>query len=296
MKISRFKYYFREASRNVFSNGWMSLASIFTVIACLLVFGLFMVLSVNMNYIAQQLEGDYEILLVIDENTPQDQVTALGERILQVQNVAEVELSSKDERLADLKEDFGADAAILDGYESDNPLRDRYRVRLVDLTQSEQTVQELETLPGVVKIIRNEATIHKLTSMTSFLGHISIWVMVALVVISVFIISNTIKLTVFARRKEINIMKYVGATDWFIRWPFIIEGVMIGVTGSLLALVLVLFGYNGIVSLLSSLEIMFLRFKPLHQLLLMLISTFLGMGILLGGLGSLISVRKHLKV
>ncbi len=296
MKINGFRYFLREASKNVFSNGWMSIASIFTVLASLLVFGLFMVLTLNLNYIAGQLEGDYEIILVVDETYNQQQVEALGETIRGVENVKEAELDSKTNRLDELKDEFGENASLLDGYETDNPLRDWYKITLSDLSRSDETVQELEGLPGIVKIIRNQDTIDKLVSMTTYLGHISIWVMAALALISVFIISNTIKLTVFARRKEINIMKFVGATDWFIRWPFIIEGIIIGLIGAVFSFVVIAYGYHGIIGLLESLEISFVDFKPFHELVLLLIGTFLGMGVVLGGVGSLISVRKYLKV
>lgn len=296
MKINGFRYFMREASKNVFSNGWMSLASIFTVLASLLVFGFFMVLSLNLNYIAAQLEGDYEVILIVDETYNQQQTEALGDSIRAVANVKEAELDTKSARLEEWRDNLGEDAAVLDGYETDNPLRDWYKVTFEDLSQSDATVQELESLDGVAKIRRNKDTIDKLVSMTNYMGHISIWVMAALTLISIFIISNTIKLTVFARRKEINIMKFVGATDWFIRWPFIIEGIFIGLIGAVFSFAIVSYGYHGIIGLLSSLDISFVRFKPYRELILLLSGTFLGMGVILGGLGSLISVRKYLKV
>lgn len=296
MKINGFRYFMREASKNVFSNGWMSLASIFTVLASLLVFGFFMVLSLNLNYIAAQLEGDYEVILIVDETYNQQQTEALGDSIREIANVKEAELDTKSARLEEWRDNLGEDAAVLDGYETNNPLRDWYKVTFEDLSQSDATVQELESLDGVAKIRRNKDTIDKLVSMTNYMGHISIWVMAALTLISIFIISNTIKLTVFARRKEINIMKFVGATDWFIRWPFIIEGIFIGLIGAVFSFAIVSYGYHGIIGLLSSLDISFVRFKPYRELILLLSGTFLGMGVILGGLGSLISVRKYLKV
>lgn len=296
MKINRFQYFVREASKNVFSNGWMSLASIFTVLASLLVFGLFLALTLNLNYIAKQLESDYEIILIVDESYNAQQVEQVGEQIRRVDNIKDAELNSKESRLESLKEQFGENASILDGYENDNPLRDWYMVTLEDLSLSDDTVSELEQLSGIAKVVRNQDAIDKLVSMTNYLGHISVWAMIALTVISIFIISNTIKLTVFARRKEINIMKFVGATDWFIRWPFIIEGIIIGLIGAVVSFVVLSYGYSGIIRLLSTLEISFVRFKPYHELVLMFIGAFLGMGVVLGGIGSLISVRKYLKV
>ena len=205
-------------------------------------------------------------------------------------------MNSKESRLNSLKDQFGEDASVLDGYETDNPLRDWYMVTLKDLSLSDETVAELEQIDGIVKVVRNQDAIDKLVSMTNYMGRISIWAMIALTLISIFIISNTIKLTVFARRKEINIMKFVGATDWFIRWPFIIEGIIIGLIGAVVSFVVLSYGYSGIIHLLSSLDISFVKFKPYHELILMFIGAFLGMGVVLGGIGSLISVRKYLKV
>ncbi len=296
MKLRQFKYYFKEATKSVFKSDWMSLASIFSVVASLLVFGLFMVLSVNLNYFAQQLEGDYEIVLVVDENYTEEQINALKTVIENVENVDKAELDKKEDRLAAMRDEFGEEAFILDGYEEDNPLRDWYKVTLADLSVSETTANNLAKIPGIVKIVRNQDTIDKLVSMTNYMDKISLWVMIALALISVFIISNTIKLTVHSRRREINIMKFVGATDWFIRWPFIIEGVIIGFFGAALSLAIICYAYSGILGWLAGLEISFISFKPLGELFWQLFGLFLLMGAGLGGVGSLMAVRKHLNV
>lgn len=296
MKISSMKYFTREASRNVFSNGWMSVASILTVVASLLVFGLFMILGLNLTYIAEQAELDYELILVLDESLDDGAVGALKTTIEQTPNVKEVTLDTNDQRLEELKKEMGSDAALLEGYDQNNPLRNWYRVTMTDLGEAEGTVAQLERLTGVVKIVRNQDTIQTLVKVTGYVRHLSLWVMAALAVVSVFIIANTIKLTVFARRKEINIMKFVGATDWFIRWPFVIEGIMIGFLGCLVSLVLLSFGYGALVNFVTELGIHFVRLVPLQQIFLPFVGLFLIMGAVMGGLGSLISVRKHLKV
>lgn len=296
MKLRNFKYYFKEATKSVFKSDWMSLASIFSVVASLLVFGLFMVLSVNLNHFANQLEGDYEIVLVVDENYAEEEITALKSVIEEVPNVAEATLDRKEDRLLAMREEFGDNAFLLDGYEEDNPLRDWYKVTLTDLTLSSETADTLTKIPGIVKIIRNQDTIDKLVSMTSYMDRISLWVMIALALISVFIISNTIKLTVHSRRREINIMKFVGATDWFIRWPFIIEGIIIGFFGAALSLLIICYGYSSILGWLSGLEISFVSFKPLGEIFWQLFGLFLLMGAGLGGVGSFMAVRKHLNV
>lgn len=294
MKIRGFRYFMSEASKNVFSNGWMSLASIFTVLASLLVFGFFLVLTVNLNYIATQLEGDYEIILIVDETYNKDQVKELGEKIKAVENVKDLTLNTKESRLEEWKTELGAE--LLEGYEEDNPLRDWYMLTLEDLSQADTTIEIIEGFDGIAKIVRNQDTIDKLVTMTNYLGRVSIWVMIALALVSVFIISNTIKLTVFTRSKEINIMKFVGATDWFIRWPFIIEGIIIGLIGAIISFIVVAYGYQGILGLIGALDISFVKFKPFSSVVLPLIGAFIGLGVVLGGIGSLISVRKHLKV
>lgn len=297
MKINSVKYFVKEAFKNVFSNGWMSLASVFTVVASLLMFGLFMVLALNLNHMVTKVEADYEITLTVEESFTPEQTEALGEKLKTIANVSEVIFESKDERLNRLREQFGENASLLDNYQNeDNPLRDWYKIRCADLSLAAETVDAIRPLEGVAKVISNKDTIQKLTKASGYISQMSVWIMVALAVISVFIISNTIKLTVFSRRKEINIMKFVGATDWFIRWPFIIEGMLIGVLGAAFSSGFVALGYEGLVSVFMSLNIGFVDFIPLSDIIIGLVGVFLLMGIGLGAVGSLISVRKYLKV
>ena len=296
MKFRSIKYYTKQATGNVFANGWMSIASVFTVIASLLVFGVFFLLTLNLNYIAGQFEGDYEIILVVDENYTFEQTEQLRPQIEAIEFIENVTFDSKESRLDSLKQDMGDNAYLFEGYDENNPLRDWYKVTLTDLSQSESVVAQIESIEGIVKVIFNQDTIDNLLSATDYLSNISIWIMIALGIISIFIISNTIKLTVFSRAKEINIMKYVGATDWFIRWPFIIEGIIIGLVGSAVSLLVISLGYNGLTAFFGTLGISFVSFKPISEILPYLIPMFLLLGIILGGIGSLISVRKHLKV
>ncbi len=291
------KYFSREAFKSVFSNGWMSLASVFTVVASLLVFGIFMVLALNLNFMVDKIESDYEITMTIEDSFTEEQITRLGQVLSDIPNINEVIFESKAQRLEGLREQFGDNAALLDSYQGeDNPLRNWYKIRMEDLSKSEETVAAVKQLNGVTKVISNGETIKKLTSASSYISQMSIWLMIALAVISVFIISNTIKLTVFSRRKEINIMKFVGATDWFIRWPFIIEGMLIGIFGALVSGALLTAGYGGLVGLLTSLEMGFVSFIPLGDLVLLMFGVFIVMGMILGALGSLLSVRKYLQV
>lgn len=295
MRIRGFRYFVTEAFKNIFSNGWMTIASIFTVMASLLILGVFMILSININSIVGDLEGSYEIIAVMDEKTTEDGMVTIGKEILKIENVTDAVLDRNTDRLEKLKDKFGENASLLDRYKEDNPLRNWYRITLGDLTRTAETVDKLEDVNGVEKVIQNEDAINNLVRIANYIRSFSIWIIIALAIVSVFIISNTIKLTVYTRRKEINIMKFVGATDWFIRWPFIIEGIIIGIIGSCASAALVISGYGFLVNVVQD-NVMFISLNPLSELLpLILYSTF-GLGVILGGLGSFISVRKHLNV
>lgn len=296
MKIKGFRYFFKEAFKNIFSNGWMTIASIFTVMASLLILGVFLVLSINLNSVIGDLQGSYELIAVVDEKTNVAGLMEIRKDIERIENVNDALLENKGDRLEELKESFGEDSALLDRYKDDNPLRDWYKVTLADLNRSDETAAELEKVDGIVKVIRNQDAIDNLVRIANYIKQFSIWIILALAIVSIFIISNTIKLTVYTRRKEINIMKFVGATDWFIRWPFIIEGVLIGLVGSLASVAVILGSYQFLLSIVQNLSIVFVQLKSFTEILpIVLISSF-GLGAILGGLGSFLSVRKHLNV
>ena len=296
VRIRGFRYFITEAFKNIFSNTWMTLVSVFTVMASLLVLGVFLVLSLNLNIMADKLQDSYEIIVVMDEMTTTEGIISIGRQIKKIDNVNSALLSSKGDRFEDLKTRFGDNAELLDRYNEDNPLRDWYMVTLSDLTKTADAVDKIEDIDGVSKVIQNEEAIGKLIKIATYIKNFSIWIILALAVVSIFIISNTIRLTVYTRRKEINIMKFVGATDWFIRWPFIIEGIIIGIIGSVIAVGLVLLCYNFFVGIVESINIMFLTLIPTSEILSLVLWSSFGLGAALGGLGSFISVRKHLNV
>lgn len=296
MRIRGFRYSITEAFKNIFSNGWMTLASVFTVMASLLVLGVFLVLSLNLNIIVDDLQGSYEIIAVVDEKVSPEGIVAIGNDIERIANVNDAALDRKEDRLEDLKKDFGENASLLDRYKDDNPLRDWYMITLEDLNQAPQTISQIEKIDGVAKVIQNEDAINSLVRIANYIKQFSLWIIVALAIVSIFIISNTIKLTVYTRRKEINIMKFVGATDWFIRWPFIIEGIFIGIIGSCLSVTVILLCYHFLLGVVQNLNIMFIQLQPFKDILPVVLWSSFGLGAILGGLGSFISVRKHLNV
>ncbi len=296
MKIRGVRYFFSEAFKNIFSNGWMTIASIFTVIASLLVLGVFLTLSINVTNMMGNLEDNYQIVVFVDEKVNDDGVYAIGSQIKNIPNVTDAILTTRAERLDNLRDKMGENASKLDRYQDDNPLRNMYQVTLKELSDSANTIDELEKIHGIAKIQRNEEAIDKLVKVANYIQTFSLWIIIALAIVSIFIISNTIKLTVYTRRKEINIMKFVGATDWFIRWPFIIEGIFIGIIGAGVSIALIISGYSLVISMVDSLSIAFITMKPLNELLGTIIGSSLGLGAVLGGIGSFISVRKHLNV
>lgn len=296
MKIRGVRYFFSEAFKNIFSNGGMTIASIFTVIASLLLLGVFMCLTININSMMGNLQDSYQIVAYVDEKVNDDGIASIGNQLKSLSNVSEVTFTTSEQRLENLRKKMGGTGAKLDRYKDDNPLRDMYEVTMTDLSLSEATVHEMEQIDGIAKIQRNEETIAKLVKIANYIRVFSLGIMIALAIISIFIISNTIKLTVYTRRKEINIMKFVGATDWFIRWPFIIEGIFIGIIGAGVSIGIVLGGYYLLSGVVSSLNIGFISMKPLSELTEIIVSTSLILGALLGGIGSMISVRKHLNV
>ena len=296
MKIRGVRYFFSEAFKNIFSNGWMTIASIFTVIASLLVLGVFLTLSINVTNMVGNLEDSYQIVVFVDEKVNDNGVKTIGSQIKNLNNVTDAILTTSAQRLSILRDKMGENADKLDRYKDDNPLRNMYQVTLADLSKSAQTIDELEQIDGIAKIQRNEEAIDKLVKAANYIQTFSLWIIAALAIVSIFIISNTIKLTVYTRRKEINIMKFVGATDWFIRWPFIIEGIFIGLIGAGASIAFIISGYSLLISMVDSLGIAFITMKPLGELLGAIIGSSLGLGAILGGIGSFISVRKHLNV
>lgn len=296
MKMNNIKYFIATAFRSVFKNGLMSMVSIFTVVSCLLILGLFLAVGINVNYISDQVRADAEIKVIVDENFDEANIDQITQEIKKIDNVGTIKLVTKQDALSYMKNAFEEDASALDGLESDNPFRTSYKVKLKDITKAAQTTKALAKISGVAEVNNKQELLDKIIHITNAIKTASIWIMILLSIISVFIIANTIKLAVYARRKEINIMKFVGATDWFIRWPFIIEGIIIGIIGSLVAFALVSIGYIACLNALSSFNLDMFTFKSYGDIFAAFITTFLVLGTFIGAVGSGFSMRKYLEV
>ena len=296
MKTRDIKYLLFEGLKNIWINGIMSIASIGTVVACLVMMGIFILFSMNVSYFSNQIKSQFQIIAFVDETVPDSQLSDIGAQISKIPNVDKIELVTKQQALDELKTQITDNKDILSGLESDNPLRNSFRISLKNLTNSDILASQLEKVSGIVKINNNKDLMDKIIKLTNVVKAVSFWILVILVSMTIVIISNTIKVALFARRKEINIMKFIGATDWFIRFPYLVEGIVIGLIGSILAYSIILSGYTYIFNSLANGYVYLFRIIQVKQVVLTLGSVLFIVGAGMGAIGSIISMRKYLKV
>ncbi len=299
MRYNVLGYLLGEGFRNVFKNKKSTGASLIIMCATMLIFGLFFVIGENVNYIMKEVEAQQGMQVFLVKDATDEQITQVGEQIKAIEYVGKVEYVSKDDALNSLKERFGENGDLLNGYYEKNPLKASYVVTLTELEQSDNVYAQIEQLNYVNNIeVRND-TIDALIHIANGIRIVSGVILILLIVISIFIIANTIKLTVHARRKEISIMKYVGATNGFIRWPFIVEGIIIGVISAMISIVLLGVSYNwAIGKLLDSSVATMVSFNLLtfSDMFALVLTVYLILGIGIGVIGSAISMRKYLEV
>lgn len=299
MRYNVFGYLIGEGFRNVFKNKKSTGASLMIMCATMLIFGLFFVIGENVNHMVKEVESQQGMQVFLNKEVTEAQITQVGEQIKKLDNVGKVEYVSKEDALDSLKVRFGDKGDLLNGYYEKNPLKPSYVVTLTDLEKSDEVKSQIESLENVSNIEVRDKTIEALINVANGVRIVSGVILVLLIVISVFIIANTIKLTVHARRKEISIMKYVGATNGFIRWPFIVEGIIIGIISALISILLLGLSYNFATeklltsSITSMVEFSLLTFSDIFGLVMVV---YLGLGIGIGILGSVISMRKYLEV
>lgn len=299
VRYNVFGYLIGEGFRNVFKNKKSTGASLMIMCATMLIFGLFFVIGENVNHMVKEVESQQGMQVFLNKEVTEAQITQVGEQIKKLDNVGKVEYVSKEDALDSLKVRFGDKGDLLNGYYEKNPLKPSYVVTLTDLEKSDEVKSQIENLENVSNIEVRDKTIEALINVANGVRIVSGVILVLLIVISVFIIANTIKLTVHARRKEISIMKYVGATNGFIRWPFIVEGIIIGIISALISILLLGLSYNFATeklltsSITSMVEFSLLTFSDIFGLVMVV---YLGLGIGIGILGSVISMRKYLEV
>ncbi|QXE00940.1 permease-like cell division protein FtsX [Terribacillus sp. DMT04] len=295
MKLNTAKRHLREGSKNIFRNGWMTIASIGAVTVTLILVGVFLALVFNLNNFASNVESDVEMSVYLEPTLEKDQVEAFQEKLESVDKVGTVTYSSKEEQLNQLMEDMGQ--TEWDLFEQDNPLSDTYVVKTSNPRDITSVADEVSKLEGVEKVDYGESTVNNLFTVSKYSRIIGGVLIVGLVFTAIFLISNTIKITIIARSREIGIMKLVGATNSFIRWPFFIEGLMLGVLGAIIPIALVLGGYYYLSNNVSNnIDIGFVEILPYAPFAFQLSGLLLAIGAVIGVWGSVMSVRKFLKV
>ena len=295
MKHSIFGYLLGEGFRNVFHNKKSSGASLAIMCATMLIFGLFFMIIENLNNAVETLETQQGIQVFIQKTATDAQMEQIGEQIQAIDGVNKVTFVSKEDALNQTKEKLKDKQALIAGWDESNPFKASYLVTLTDLKLSSQVQDEINNIDSIQS---RDETINGLVAIANGVRIVSAVILTLLVLISIFIIGNTIKLTVHARRKEISIMKYVGATDSFIRWPFVIEGIIIGIVAALLSILVLGIAYSLITnaaanSIISTMGIKLLSFTDMTTLLVIV---YMVLGIGIGALGSSISMRKYLQV
>ena len=301
MKYNILGYLIGEGFSNVFKNKKSTGASLMIMCATMIIFGIFLILGENINHFVDQVESEQGMQVFVKNEATQEQIDELGEKIRAIDGVSTVEFVSKDEALEQMRERFGDKQDLLDGYEGENNIfTASYVVTLTDLTKSKTVQDQINTYTDVVKkITSKDEVVTTLINLANGIKIVTGVILVLLIIISIFIIANTIKLTVHARRKEISIMKYVGATNGFIRWPFIVEGMIIGILASIISILIVGGAYTFIADKLVSSQFMqlinmsLISFKDMFS---SIIFVYMLLGIGIGVLGSVISMRKYLKV
>lgn len=299
MKHNVLGYLLGEGFRNVFNNKKSSGASLAIMCATMLIFGVFFLIVENINNMVTNLEEQQGMQVFIKEDATEAQIEQIGEQIKTLDGVNTITYVSKEDALNSMKEKLKDKQSLLSGWDEDNPFRASYVVTLTDLKLSSDIQDEISKIDNIYSIESRDDTINALVTIANGVRIVSATILILLILISVFIIANTIKLTVHARRKEISIMKYVGATDGFIRWPFIIEGILIGIMAALLSIGLLAIVYALISNSVAQSTIMQkigVNLLSFNNMLNLLIIVYLILGIGIGTIGSSISMRKYLKV
>ena len=297
MRFNVINYLIGEGIKNLFKNKKSTISSLMIMCATMIVFGLFFVIGENINSFVENVAEAQEIRVIIDNEATEEDIEQLGNEILSIEGVRNAEFVSKEDALDYMKEMLGDE--LIEGYEDRNIFSVAYDVTLTDLELNNEVQESINQLPHVKNIVSANQVISQIISLAKGVRTVTAGILILLIIISVSIISNTIKLTVHARRKEISIMKYVGATNSFIRWPFLVEGIIIGIISGLLSVGIIGLAYTGIAGKLgetSFLELAhwkLLEFKDMFNLILVV---YLGLGIGIGALGSGISMRKYLDV
>ena len=297
MRYNIFGYLIGEGFSNVLKNKKSTGASLMIMCATMIIFGIFLILGENINHFVAQVESEQGIQVFINDDATQEQIDEIGNKIRNMAGVGTVEFVSKQQAFEQMKERFGDQQELLDGYDDIFPAS--YIVKLSDLTKSQEIQDQISKMDHIKNITSSNNTVTVLINLANGIKIVTGIILILLIIISIFIIANTIKLTVHARRKEISIMKYVGATNSFIRWPFIVEGMIIGIIASIISIIIVGIAYTFIAEKLVNIQFMRtinMSLVSFGDMFNSIIFVYMLLGIGIGAIGSVISMRKYLKV
>lgn len=301
MNLKKTKYILKQALKSIWRNRMMGLASIGSVMAVLIILGFILLIVLNVNNLALVTKESFdEIAVFVDKSADADLIKQMGKDFQQIDGVLSVGFQTKDYALQKLKSDWGDDASLLDGLK-ENPLPNTYIVQLTNVENSDRVIKKLKQYEGVEEVRFYKDAVNSLISISDFVKKVGSGLIIILLLISIFIISNTIKITVLNRRKEIELMQYIGATNGYVRGPFMIEGIILGLIGSFAAIIILMMGYNYFIEYLAGRYITLLSglsgyIIGLEMILSDITIIFLTIGIGIGILGSLISLKKFLSI
>lgn len=289
------QYLTKEGFRNIWHNKLMSIASIAVLMSCMVIIGCAALIFANINTILDKVDDQNVIVAFIDDGASQEVIDRVGADLKALPNVSEIEFVSQEEGLAQMAEEMEL-SDYLNGME--NPLPDSYKITVDDMALFTQTVESIQNVDGIQSIEESSDLAGSLTTVRKAISVVSVVIIAMLLVVSLFIVSNTVRVTMYSRRLEINIMKAVGATHWFIRWPFMIEGMVLGLIAGVLSLLAVWGVYELAVALFGDLFSSLLggvSLVPFGNLAWILLLAFVAIGVVTGSVGSAFSMNKYLK-
>ncbi len=297
MRSITFKRHLRDGVRNMRRNGSMTFSAISAVSLTLLILGVVLVLAMNIDYIAGEIEEEVEIIVEIEPEADDQSISDIANTIGAISGIESVVFVSKEDGLADLKERMGEQGYLLEGLEDENPLYDMFTVKVTNPQNTKEVADQISGIANVYEVDYGKGYVDKLFTITTWVRNIGIVFIIGLAITAMYLISNTIKLTINTRSREIELQKLVGATNSYIRWPFFIEGLLLGVFGAILPIILILVGYYLLLARMSlDLSLLFINLLPFYPLALQVGLVLLGIGVFIGVWGSLISVRRFLKI
>ena len=302
MRISTFFYTIRQGLKNIWKNKLFSLASIATMTACIFLFGIFYMIVTNFQSMVKEAESGVAVTVFFDEGTTQKQIDEIGQQIQARPEVAAIEYVSADDAWESFKKVyFEGNESVAESFAGDNPLvnESSYSIYMNDVSMQQSLVDYLQSLEGIRKVNQSAAVANTLTDFNKLIGYISAGIIIILLGVAVFLISNTITVGISVRREEIAIMKLIGATDYFVRAPFVVEGIVIGLIGAAIPLGILYTMYGRVIEYIGE-NFTFIsnmmKFLPVSEVFHTLVPVALILGVGIGFIGSRITIRKHLKV